>query len=196
MNVTTANVENVTLTRPTPDPDLLATIQPLYTEVYAEPPYSEGPAEVQEFIDRWDAQIARPGFRIVLAHHQPDDELVGFCFGLPLSPGSNWWEGLLEPVDPSFTVEDGHRSFAIIELAVHAAYRRRGVGRALHDTLLDGCPNQRATLLARPEAAPALAAYTSWGYQTIGRLRPAPDAPLYVAMIRALPLCPTGSQGH
>lgn len=186
MNVTTVNVNDVTLTRPEPGPGLLATIQPLYTEVYAEPPYNEGPAEVQEFVDRWDAQIGQPGFRIVLAHHQPDNELVGFCFGLPLSAKSSWWEGLLEPVDPALTTENGRRSFAIIELAVHAAHRRHGIGRTLHDTLLDGCPNQRATLLARPEAAPALAAYASWGYETVGRIQPAPNTPTYIAMIRTL----------
>jgi hypothetical protein len=47
-------ISTVTLTKPGPDPGLVATIQPLYTEVYAEPPYHEGPTEVQEFIDRWN----------------------------------------------------------------------------------------------------------------------------------------------
>jgi ribosomal protein S18 acetylase RimI-like enzyme len=177
-------VTTVTLTQPGPDSGLVATIQPLYTEVYAEPPYHEGPTEVQEFIDRWNYHVHQPGFRIVLAHRTGN--LVGFCFGFPLGAQSRWWDGLLDPVDASVTAEDGHRSFAIMELAVHAEHRRNGLGRVLHDTLLVGCARPRATLLTRPEAAPALAAYASWGYETVGRLRPGPNAPIYVAMTRTL----------
>jgi GNAT superfamily N-acetyltransferase len=177
-------ISTVTFTQPGPDPGLVATIEPLYTEVYAEPPYHEGPTEVQEFIDRWNYHVRQPGFRIVLAHRA--GRLVGFCFGFPLGAQSRWWDGLLDPVDASVIAEDGHRSFAIIELAVHAEHRRNGLGRVLHDTLLDSCARPRATLLTRPEAAPALAAYASWGYQAVGRLRPGPNAPLYVAMTHNL----------
>ena len=181
------DLANVTITRPAVEPELLlATIQPLYDEVYAEPPYLEGPDEIAEFLDRWNHQVILPGFRMVLAHHQSGGDLVGFCFGFPLGAKTRWWDGLLDQIDPSVTTEDGHRSFAIIELAVRATHRRRGIGRALHDALLTGCQQQRAVLLARPEAPPALAAYAKWGYHTHGRLRPAPDAPVYLAMSREL----------
>lgn len=56
----------------------------------------------------------------------------------------------------------------------------------LHDALLAGCRQQRAVLLARPEAPAALAAYAKWGYHTHGELRPAPGAPVYLAMSREL----------
>lgn len=180
------NLANVTVTRPVIEPELLATIQFLHNEVYAEPPYLEGPDEVAEFIAQWNRQVGLPGFGIVLAHDEADGNLVGFCFGLSLRPRTRWWKGLLDPVDSSVTAEDGHRSFAIIELAVRATRRRRGIGRALHDALLTGCQQQRAVLLARPEALPAVAAYAKWGYHTHGRLRPAPGAPVYLAMSREL----------
>jgi GNAT superfamily N-acetyltransferase len=175
---------NVTITQPEPDPGLLDTIKPLYTKVYAEPPYHEGPDEIQDFVDRWNNHSRQPGFSIVLAHHEQD--LIGFCFGFPLSANSRWWDGLLDPADPAVTAEDGRRTFALIELAVHATHRRQGIGRALHDTLLTDRSEQRATLLTRPEAVPALTAYTTWGYHRVGHLQPGPDAPVYLAMIRNL----------
>lgn len=175
---------------PAGDPDgLLATIMPLYVDVYTEPPYLEGPKEIDEFVDRWNHQAVAPGFRIVLAHDEHSGDLIGFCFGLPLSAKTRWWEGMLDPVDPSVTAEDGHRSFAVIELAVRRDRRRQGIGRVLHDTLLAGRTEERAVLLTRPEpeAAPARAAYAKWGYQTHGRLRPAPEAPVYLALTHPLP---------
>jgi len=185
--VTNTYLHNVTITQPTGDPDKLrATIQPLYTEVYAEPPYEEGPAEIQEFVDRWNYQARQPGFRLVLAHDNMSGALIGFCFGYPLRATTRWWKGMLDSVDPAVTVEDGHRSFAIIELAVRADRRREGIGRMLHDTLLDGCDRPRAVLLARPEATPALAAYASWGYRNHGRLQPGAQAPVYLALTHDL----------
>jgi ribosomal protein S18 acetylase RimI-like enzyme len=184
MNAKSVTVADVTITQPELDPGLLGTIKPLYTEVYAEPPYHEGPEEIDDFVDRWNHHSRQHGFSIVLAHHEED--LVGFCFGFPLSANSRWWDGLLDPVDPKLTAEDGHRTFAVIELAVRAAHRRRGIGRALHDILLADRTEPRTTLLTRPEATPALAAYTSWGYQKIARLQPGADAPVYLAMIRKL----------
>lgn len=183
-----ATLEHVALTTPDPAPALRFDLQPLYNEVYAEPPYCEGPKEHAEFVERWDAQITQPGFRIVFAHDTTNGELIGFTFGLPLSR-SRWWQGLRDPIDPAFTAENGRRTFAIIELVVHADYRRQGLGRALHDTLLAGRPEERVTLCVRPEpeAAPARAAYASWGYSTVGRLDPGRDSvPEYLLMIRPL----------
>jgi ribosomal protein S18 acetylase RimI-like enzyme len=168
------------------DDGLLETVLPLYTEVYAEPPYNEGLDDVEDFIRRWNLQIRRPGFRLALAHR--DNSVVGFSFGLPLTPDTHWWDGLLDPVDEETTREYPGRSFVIIELAVLLPYRRRGIGRALHRALLQQRPEQRVTLASRAEAAPAQAAYAAWGYQAVGRVRSGPDVPEYVVMLRPLPI--------
>lgn len=166
--------------------EFLDSILPAYEEVYAEPPYCEGARDVAEFIDRFRAQATRPGRRMAVAAH--GDEVVGFSFGYPLPADTRWWEGMLEPLPQDFTHETGKRSFAIIELAVRAPWRRRGIARRLHAALLDGADVERATLTVRPEpeAEPARRAYTSWGYRTVGRSRPWDEAPIYDAMV--LPL--------
>jgi ribosomal protein S18 acetylase RimI-like enzyme len=69
---------------------------------------------------------------------------------------------------------------------VRPAWRRQGYARALSTALLDGRPEERATLLVRAENAPAYAAYKSWGFQPIGQVQPFDDSPLYEAMVRAL----------
>jgi ribosomal protein S18 acetylase RimI-like enzyme len=164
---------------------LLPVVQPLYAEIYAEPPYCEGPKEVQDFAAGWPDRVKLPGFRLVIAH--TDGEPIGFSFGHRLPSDTDWWDGLLDPVPKETMQEHDGRTFAVIELAVRQPYRARGLGRLLHHTLLSGRPEQRVTLLARPEAGQAQAAYRSWGYRVIGRLRPAPDAPVYLALARDLP---------
>ncbi len=166
--------------------NLLKVIQPIYAEVYAEPPYCEGPAEVDDFRANWSRFGTAPGFRLVLAH--VSEEPVGFAFGVPLSVDTGWWNGLLDHVPASVTREHEGRTFAVIELAVRSPYRRRGIARSLHEGLLAKRPGERATLLVRPEAEPASAAYKAWGYQPLGRIRPYASAPVYIAMIRDLPL--------
>lgn len=177
-------VSGTTISEPEPRPELLDVVKPLYEAVYAEPPYNEGPEDFADFVARWNHHSRQPGFRVILAHHQ--DELVGFAYGITLSEGTSWWQGLLDEVTPETIHEDDHRTYAIIELAVTADHRRHGVGTALHQRLVADRPEQRATLLTRPEAQPALAAYTAWGYAQVGRLRPGNGAPVYLAMLRTL----------
>ncbi|WP_433341771.1 GNAT family N-acetyltransferase [Streptomyces sp. CA-253872] len=159
-----------------------------YEEVYSDPPYSEGPRDVADFIESYRRQARRDGARLALAHD--GDELIGFAFGFPLPSDTRWWqnvEGVALPAD--FTREDGRRTFAVIELAVRKPWRRRGVARGLHDRLLDGTGIERSTLTVRPEpeALPAQAAYRSWGYTVVGTSHPWDTAPYYTAMVRPLP---------
>lgn len=154
-----------------------------YEEIYADPPYSEGPSDVSQFIDHYLAHTKRPGMRLVLA----DDgkETVGFAYGFLLPAETGWWSNVDRPLPADFTAEDGTRTWAFIELAVRKQWRRRGIARALHTLLLDGQDVQRATLTVRPEpeAAAAQAAYASWGYQTVGVSHPWEEAPYYTAMV-------------
>ncbi|TLQ45059.1 GNAT family N-acetyltransferase [Streptomyces marianii] len=156
---------------------------PTYEEVYVEPPYCEGPRDVAEFIDRYQLQTQRPGFRLVLA--RDGGEVVGFTFGYRLPEDTGWWDNLLEPMPDEFTRESGERTFVIIELAVRKPWRRRGIAAGLHERLLDGLAVERVTLTMRPEpeAAPAQSAYASWGYRQVGQSHPWEEAPVYDAMV-------------
>lgn len=166
----------------TDDGSVLAAFLPAYVEAYREPPYCEGLADVAGFAAGWPNRVAAPGFRVAVA--RDGERVVGFTFGHELVEETAWWEGALSPLDVD-TVEWPGRTFAVLELAVLASHRRRGVASALHRRLLDGVKVERVTLLVRPEpgAAPARAAYAAWGYRKVGQIRPYADAPVYDVMV-------------
>jgi GNAT superfamily N-acetyltransferase len=173
---------------------LLDVVVAVYAEVYAEPPYLEGPDDIAGFTDAWQRHSTQDGFRLVLGHDGP--ELVGFAYGHLLPPDTDWWDGGLVDPNEAFTDETGQRTFAVIELAVLKPHRRRGAGCRLHAALLEDTKAERATLLVRPEpeTAPARAAYGSWGYSKIGQIKPGPTAPVYDAML--CPLDDHPATGH
>ncbi|MET9445671.1 GNAT family N-acetyltransferase [Streptomyces cinerochromogenes] len=157
---------------------------PAYEEVYAEPPYLEGPRDVAEFIDHYQVHTRRPGMRLVLAHD--GQVVVGFTYGYYLAPDTRWWHNLQDVTLPQeFIQEDGRRTFAILELAVRKPWRRKGVAAGLHTVLLNGLDAERITLTVRPEpeASAARFAYLSWGYRKLGISHPWEDAPLYECMV-------------
>ena len=160
------------------------TVRDLYAEIYAEPPYNEGPAEVEDFASGWPRTIDQHNFRLVIARRE--SEPIGFAFGVQLRARTKWWEGALTPLPDSITTEVPGRTFAIIEIAVRLPYRQRGVGRQLHAHLTAGLSEERITLLVRPEAPAPQHAYRSWGYQAVGQIQPFPDGPIYDAMIKQL----------
>lgn len=155
----------------------------LYLEVHADEGefYSE---------DRYRRQLGahreRVGWQLVTA--VVDGAMVGYIYGFPLPPQTRWWEGLRGDVPAGFTDEDGRRTFAISELLVRANWRRRGVAQALHDQLLSGRTEQRATLLVRPDNAIARRAYDSWNWTQQARLRPSwENAPEFLVLTTDLP---------
>ncbi|MBT2453226.1 GNAT family N-acetyltransferase [Streptomyces sp. ISL-86] len=156
---------------------------PAYEEVYAEPPYSEGPSDVAQFIEHYVHHVQRNGMRLIIAREAA--EVIGFAYGYYLPPDTGWWSNVAEDLADDFTRETGTRTWVILELAVRKAWRRRGIAKALHDALLEGLPAQRVTLTVRPEpeAAPAQAAYAAWGYQPVGISHPWEEAPFYRAMV-------------
>lgn len=157
----------------------------LYSEVFAEPPHSEGPEEFERFATRWwPSQRQQPGFQLVLAEHLTDG-LVGASYGYHLTPDTQWWSGALTPIED--TTEWQGRTFAIIEMMVRRPWRRRGIAQAMHTALLKAAgPAERATLLVRPDNAPARRAYEQWGYRFVGQIRPGRTSPVYDAMLRLL----------
>lgn len=160
-------------------------IVPLYetshADVVANPFYS-----TERFAERVRGYVRAPGFEIAIAYVEGTP--VGQAFGYTLPETSRWWEGLTTPVSAGFTTETGRRTFAFNELMVVPEWQGQGVAHALHDELLGGRKEERATLLVRDDNASAQAAYRRWGWQKIGKLRPYPDAPHFDAMIISLPI--------
>lgn len=164
----------------------VAEVAPVYAQVYAEPPYLEGPEDVADFLS-WLS--GREDMRLVLA--RDDGQLVGFGLAFRLLDGS-WWTRLLDPLPTDFDTSETEtgRTLVILELAVKAGCRRRGIARAIHDALLDQPGLDRASLTVRPEpeAEPARRAYAKWGWRQVSRKQPWPEAPVYDLLV--LPLKP------
>ncbi|MEX3106020.1 MULTISPECIES: GNAT family N-acetyltransferase [unclassified Streptomyces] len=166
----------------------LDVVLPVYKEVWVEPPYCEGVQGIADFVDRFAQEVRLPRARLVVA--RSGDLPIGYAFGYPLPSDTGWWKAMREEVPAEFAAETGRRTLAIVELAVRAAWRRRGVAAQLHTHLLEGLDVDRVTLAVRPEpeAAPAHAAYAAWGYRKVGTWRPADDEPVSHIMLLSLPV--------
>ncbi|MEV8637223.1 GNAT family N-acetyltransferase [Streptosporangium sp. NPDC051023] len=112
-------------------------------------------------------QTESAGFEAVTVRE--DGALVGFAYGLPLSPRSTWWDGLQPPQLGDFTAETGQRTFAVIDLAVLPSHRGRGLGRRLMNELLGSRAEERATLATDPGNGEAQRMYERWGWSKVGR---------------------------
>jgi ribosomal protein S18 acetylase RimI-like enzyme len=143
-----------------------AELQALHAEVYAAAPYRRA-ADPGEFGRRLGVQCRQPGF--ALAEARSGGFLVGYAAGMPLRPSTSWWRTLTTPLPDEVTIEYPGRTFCLIDLLVRAAWRRQGIGGTLHDLLLAGRSEERATLIVRPEATAAQSAFQSWGWHKIAR---------------------------
>jgi ribosomal protein S18 acetylase RimI-like enzyme len=160
-------------------------LQALHAEVYSAPPYRRT-VDAAEFADRFRVQRRQPGF--VLAEARHGGYLVGYAIGMPLRPSTSWWADLTTPLPDDVTAERPGRTFAVADLLVRAAWRRQGVGRALHDLVLSNRPEERATLTVLPTATAAQHAFRSWGWHKVARTRNShPGAPVADVLITALP---------
>lgn len=154
-------------------------IRDLYADVYAEPPYNEGPDDVAGFVGRFDKQTRGRGFTLAAA--RDSGRLVGMAYVATLDAG-RWWGGAL--AEPPADVQAVDKA-GLYELAVRAPYRGRGIARRLVDVVLDGRAEPWAVLLVNPEV-PARAIYERWGWRPAGPVQPQPGWPTNEAMV--LPL--------
>jgi GNAT superfamily N-acetyltransferase len=159
----------------------------LHAEVYADPPYRRAD-DAEVYPGRFRVQRRQPGF--VLAEARNGGYLVGYAAGMPLRPSTSWWRELTTPLPAEVTEEHPGRTFALVDLVVRASWRRQGIGAELHDLILDGRPEERATLTVLPAAGPAQNAFRAWGWRKVGRARSEsdPDAPVADVLVTELPV--------
>lgn len=157
----------------------------LHVEVRAEAPYRRE-EDVEQLARRFAVQRRQPGF--VLAEARHGDYLVGFASGMPLRPSTSWWRNVTAPLPEQLTAEHPGRTFAVADLLVRASWRRQGIGAALHDLILTGRSEERATLTVLPASIPAQRAFRAWGWHKVARTRdPSPGSPVYDVLLTALP---------
>jgi GNAT superfamily N-acetyltransferase len=168
---------------------LLARLVEVYLEVYG----TEGGEFYSEdrIREQLDSHMGAEGWELVAAW--ADSDLAGYVYGFPLARGARWWRGLVTQMDPGAVEETGSRTFALCELLVRAPWRGRGLGHALHDEILTGRREERATLLVEQDNETALGAYARWGWVKFGKVRPSwAGAPELDAMV--LPLATDRSE--
>jgi GNAT superfamily N-acetyltransferase len=156
----------------------------LYEAVFSLPPFGGDAAEFANQRSYYPAMTDRAGFRLTTA--RAGDEHVGFGYGILLPADTRWWTGLAEPVSEDFAREDGHRTFALIDYGVLPAWRGRGIGRAIHDELLDGSAARRATLSVQPKAVQTQEIYRRWGWRKVSSKNMDPPVPAPVFDILVL----------
>ncbi|MEU6034700.1 GNAT family N-acetyltransferase [Actinomadura sp. NPDC047616] len=148
-------------------------IRTLHDDVFLRPPFEYAPTAPQDH----DATLREiredPTFGIAVAGTGPDD-LVGFAYGHRLPPDHRWWTRFPEPLPDDIVAEWEGRTFALIDLAVAARWRRRGIGRRLVETLLTSRDEERAVLSVQPSASAAHALYEETGWRLVGRKGPIP----------------------
>jgi GNAT superfamily N-acetyltransferase len=154
-------------------------LQAVHREVYGE-------ADHEAFAGQFRVWRRQPGF--VLAEARHGDYLVGFAAGMPLRPSTSWWKDLTNSLPSEVTTEHPGRTFALTELLVRASWRRQGIAGSLHDLLLDGRPEERATLAVPPGATAAQNAFRKWGWSRVARTHgPHHGSPVLDVLIIALP---------
>lgn len=155
----------------------------VYADAYAHRVATGNPfASPGAFAERLERHRARPGFSWVGAWS--DGELVGYAYGQ--RPDARYWLGdeLADEREPLSAM----RLFVTNELMVRQAWRDQGVGRLLHDALVDA--QQEVThlgLYVRPDNEPAVHLYTRLGYERIGPRQLAYEgSPLFDVMVRVV----------
>lgn len=137
----------------------------LYTDVYTGDPVSDPDA----FAERLARQTASPGWTCVLGYDGGTP--VGYAYGLPLPPDTDWWARTAPHLDADVTRETGTRTFTVAELGVQRPWRGTGTARLLHDALCADRREGRTVLRVLTNRTGLLALYESWGYQHL----PAPS---------------------
>ncbi|MGW2868721.1 GNAT family N-acetyltransferase [Kitasatospora sp. NPDC001225] len=164
--------------------ELEGQLKEVFAEAFAEPPYGEGPSDVERAFRRFRSQARRRGFRAAIAFD--GDSVVGMAYGYPLSADTGWWDTLVDPVPGDLRLEDGRRTFGLFELAVRPRWRRQGIATRMHRVLIDGIDNVRVMLNTQPEATAAQASYRAWGYTRVGSAIPWEGAARHDVMLLEL----------
>jgi ribosomal protein S18 acetylase RimI-like enzyme len=131
--------------------------------------------------------LSEPGFRAVLVWE--DEALVGFGYGYDDLPGQWWHDIVLAALTPELAKRWMARAFQVTEVHVLPGYQRRGLGRRIVSSLLDGVSRPTAVLSAFDQPTPARELYRSMGFvDVITGLRFPGNVEIYTVMAADLPL--------
>ena len=110
---------------------------------------------------------ARDGFRFRGAFDE-SGRLIGFVYGYRGAPGQWWHDRVAAALGFEGTARwlaAGH--FEFTELHVRPEARRRGIGGALHDAVLEGLDAPTSVLSTQTDNEPAIRLYANRGWEVI-----------------------------
>lgn len=133
--------------------------------------------------DLFERHASRDGHRLATAFE--GDRVVGFAWGYVGERGQYWSDRVAEalPPDVADTWVGGH--FEVVELAVRADHRGRGLGGELHDRLLEGVGGRCLLGTSDDPRDPAVRLYRRRGWQALGTLHPGVQV---MGLVRARPV--------
>ena len=141
---------------------------------YAEPVFALYDRVFGDFPDQdawreqmYDRHRVRADFRLAVA--LDDDRLVGFAWGYRGDRGQYWPDLVAEKL-PDIAADWVGGHFEFVELAVEPTSRGNGLGRQLHDALLDGRTGKALLGTTSDADDPAVRLYRSRGWRTLGLL--------------------------
>jgi ribosomal protein S18 acetylase RimI-like enzyme len=143
---------------------LAARIWPCYDEVFGD----FGDLETWR-ADMFARHAARSGYRLVVA--ADGAAVAGFSWGY-IGERGQYWADLVAGELPGVAGEWVGGHFEFVTLGVAPKYRRHGLGRRLHDALLDGVGRKALLSTADDPADPAVRLYLSSGWRKLGVLKP------------------------
>ena len=120
--------------------------------------------------DLFERHAARAGYRLAVG--TDGGTVAGFAWGYVGQRGQYWTDLVCEVLPRSVTDDWAGGHFEFVELAVLTAYRGRGLGSRLHDTLLAGVSQRCLLSTADDPADPAVRLYLRRGWRKLGVLRP------------------------
>jgi len=154
----------------------------VYRQAFGGDPYYEEEEQVQRFAgDTLPRHAERGAFRCVVAL-DAGRAVVGFAYGYVGGPGQWWYDTVASRLGPERLRVWARDYFEFVELAVSTPARRRGIGGALHDALLEGLPHRTALLSTWQQETPARRLYRARGWTPLLEdvLLPGATAPIVV----------------
>lgn len=139
----------------------------VYRDAFREPPYKKGENVVRQFESTLERHAANEGFRCVAALTGDGNGLIGFGYGYTSRRGQWWHDQVVRQLDAATAERWFGDAFEVVEFAVRTAMQGQGIGRRLHDLLLEPAPNRTAVLSTLDADSRGLHLYKKRGWQTI-----------------------------
>jgi len=157
------------------DETLIINMSKLYCMVH------EG-KDFDEMVERITRHIDYENFKGIVAISD-ENEIIGFVYGYESLEGQYYNHLLREALSSKQVDRWLHDCFEFVELAVHSDYRKKGVGTALHNNLLDGICNKTSVLTTQVSNNHARSLYEKLEWSNIMEpFHPSKDDVPYVIM--------------